>query len=120
MVMKKHNIFLSAKKYPEFNGKDKKFVFQCLKYVTRKEKLAAQFLGIVAALIVLSLLWNQFAASFIPDNCKKLAHVLFPISIGILFYLYLLYDINTRMHDAVKKHINDFENLINQENKKTE
>jgi len=103
-------MYLGANQYPEFSGKDKKYIKACLKFCCSKANMGSRSWFVVAILIVLSALWGLWIEDLVLGIYAEAYGFLFPISIGIFFGLYLLYEININMHKAVKKYIKEFDN----------
>lgn len=103
-------MYLGANKYPEFKGRDKKFVRECIAYAWRKEKIGRRFWSVLGVLVLAAAVWGWWVDAAIPAAWKNLVDIVFPLSCGFIFLVYLLYETNTRMHKAVKKYIGEFEN----------
>lgn len=101
-------MYTSSNQYPEFKGKNKQFIYGCLKFAQEKEKLGKRFWFVVVALILGVIVWAVLFDDFFP---KEISGVLCALSGGFIFGLYLLHEINTRWHEAVKKHISEYEHI---------
>ena len=104
-------MYFSANKYPELSKMNSKLKGQCLKYCLKKTKIAHQFSAVVIAIIFLSIIWGLWLEEKVLGNNVEPYGFIFPFLIGVVFWLYLLAMINLSLHKAVKKYINEFENI---------
>ena len=102
-------MYLGANKYPEFDGKDKKFISGCIKYAYKKEKLGRRFWAFMALLIGFTFVWGRWIDNLFPSNWEIIVDILFTVICMCIFLGYILYEVNNKMHLAVKKHISEFE-----------
>ncbi len=102
-------MYFSAKGYPEFSGKDKKYVQQCLTYCLGQCNFNRKIVTVILVLLTASICFGfgldkyLFGISFSDHKLKLLTMV------GVLFWLYFLYEINTTLYVTVKEHIDKFD-----------
>lgn len=103
-------MYRSALNYPEFKDKSNKTAMKCIMFALKKETRLKKSMSVIIFLffifspilsLVLSLVYSQTGNLFI---------LIVPFLLyGMGFWLYLLYEINGRVHEAVKKHLDEFE-----------
>lgn len=104
-------MYLGANKYPEFSGKDKTYIRKCLNFCYKEAKMGRRFWFVVSLLLLLTIAWIFWIRNIVPSPYTENSDFLFPVLIGLLFWLYLLFEINTTMHDAVKKYMRKFQEI---------
>jgi hypothetical protein len=103
-------MYLSAKKYPEFLGKDNRYILAALKYCISKSGHGYVFWLVVIALVAAFTTWSCWLEPLAFDESAGFHGLIGSVVFGVLFWLYLLIDINTTTRQAVKRYIRDFEN----------
>ncbi len=113
-------MYLGSNQYPEFLDKDKKYKMDCIKFCYNKANMGRRFWFIAILLIVFSILWGCWIEDLALGIYADSYGFLFPIVMGVLFWFYLLYEINVTIRQSVKKYIVEFENSINEARKLSE
>jgi hypothetical protein len=103
-------MYLSAKKYPEFLGKDRKYMQAALRYCISKSGHGYVFWLVVIVLAAAFITWSYSLEPLIFGDSPGYHDLIGSVAFGVLFWLYLLIDINTMTRQAVKRYIRDFEN----------
>lgn len=103
-------MYLSAKKYPEFLGKDRKYIQTALKYCISKSGHGYIFWLVVIVLAAAFTAWSYWLEPLVFGESAGSHGLISSVVVGVLFWLYLLIDINTMTRQAVKRYIRDFEN----------
>lgn len=103
-------MYLSAKKYPEFLGQDKRYILAALKYCISKSGHGYVFWLVVIVLVATFTAWNYWLEPLVFGESAGPYGLIGSVVFGVLFWLYLIIDINTMTRQAVKRYIKDFEN----------
>lgn len=102
-------MYFSPKDYPEFKKQNKKYIHEALKYCIIKEKISRRFWTAVASFVSLHLIWALYIEPIYFNESNTRNTIFFNIVVGLLFYLYLIYEINISVRKAVQKHIKTFD-----------
>jgi FtsH-binding integral membrane protein len=102
-------MYLSAKKYPEFLGKDRKYMLAALKYCISKSGHGFIFWVVLLVLVAVFITWSYWLEPLVFGKTAGLHNMIGSVVFGVLFWLYLLIDINTITRQAVIRYIRDFE-----------
>lgn len=102
-------MYLSAKKYPEFLGKDRKYILTALKYCISKSGHGYIFWVVLFVLLVVYFIWSYWLEPLVFGNTTGFHSMIGSVVFGLLFWFYLVIDINTLTRRAVIRYINDFE-----------
>lgn len=104
-------MYTSTSKFPEFQGKSKKYSKECIKYVFKREpKLTRYFLYAVLWVVAFSII-STLCVIFLPVPMfvKENETIIGTAIVGAGFYVFLLVHINKYIYPAVKKHITEFD-----------
>lgn len=102
-------MYFSSEKYPEFKNKDKEYVHGALKYCIMKEKISRRFGTVFFIFFALQMAWAFYIEPTYFSKNDFTHTIIFSIVLWSFFYIYLVYEINVTVHNAVQKHIKTFE-----------
>jgi uncharacterized membrane protein YhaH (DUF805 family) len=101
-------MYLSANQYPEFIGKDKKYIRECLDFCVRKSGKRYVFWVVALLLFTAALIWFLWLEQIAIGSKSPYSLLINGVVVGLLFWFYLIYDINTATHKAVKLYLSEF------------
>ncbi len=91
-------------------GKDKKYILAALKYCTSKSGHNYIFKLVLVVLATVFIAWSYWLEPMVFGKDPGYYGLIGSVVFGLLFYIYLLIDINTLTRQAVNRYIRDFEN----------
>ncbi len=101
-------MYLRTKTFPEFVGKDKKYRAECLTYCIQKTGYTRRFILAIAILLIFTVSWGILDGVFERNVAGSYEYYIYA-AIGIVFEGYMLVEINTSLHPAVKRYITEFD-----------
>ena len=102
-------MYFSAKSYPEFKNEDRKYIYQALKHCVNNEGIGYRFWIAISMLLFLVIGWVAYIEPTYLNDYKSDNAIFVGLTAGLIFWLYMLYEVNTSTRRAVKKHIASFE-----------